>query len=130
MQPSRSLQPTFEDLEAMIIIAQLLPHPDETFSVDLPDFFMFHLEHENWYFIKRPTSKLYYEEYYMVIEKKTETRATLDNIIWYDFLEQACKDPEGTDHKLHRLVSPNIRLPTPAQPLVRTPIQLGRLTPG
>ena len=61
--------PTFEEFEAMIVTAQRLPRPEETLNVDLPVFFMFHMEFEDWYFIKRTTSKLYYEEYYATIEK-------------------------------------------------------------
>ena len=101
-------QPSFENFEALIVKAQRLPRTDKTLNVDLPVFFLFHQDHENWYFIKGPTSKLYYEEYHTAIEKKTETSSMLHDIIWYNFFEQACKDPEGTDHKLHRLVPPNI----------------------
>ena len=49
----------FKNFEAMVVKAQRLPRPDETLTVDLPVFFLFHLEHENWYLIKGPTPKNY-----------------------------------------------------------------------
>ena len=68
---------------------------------------MFHMEYEDWFFIKGPTSKQYHEEYYTAIEKKIETSPTIENVIsWYGFLEETCNEPEGTEHKLHRLVPP------------------------
>ena len=57
-------QTTSVNYEVAIVKAQRLPRPDETLNVDLPVLIMFHLEHENWYFIKGPTSKLCNEEYY------------------------------------------------------------------
>ena len=98
--------PTSEEFEAVTVKAQRFPRPEETLNVDLPVFFMFHMEFEDWYFIKGPTSKLYYEEYYMAIEKKIETSPMVKNVIfWYDFSEEACKDPEGAEHKLRQLIS-------------------------
>ena len=66
----------------MIVKAQRLPRPDETLNVDLPVFFMFHMESEDWYFIKGPTSNLYHEEYYTTIEKKIETSPMIWNVIF------------------------------------------------
>ena len=97
--------PTFEEFEAVVVKVQRLPRPDETVNVDLPVFFMFHME--DWYYIKGPTSEQYHGEYYTAIEKKIETCQMTENVFfWYNFLEEACKEPEGTEHKLRQLVPP------------------------
>ena len=99
--------PTFKEFEAVVVKAQRLPRPDETLNVNLPVFFMYHMGDKDWYYIKGPTSKQYHEEYYTAIEKKMETCDMIENVFyWYNFLEEACKEPEGTRHKLHRLVPP------------------------
>ena len=99
--------PTFKEFEAVVVKAQRLPRPDETLNVNLPVFFMYHKGDKDWYYIKGPTWKQYHEEYYTAIEKKIKTCDMIENVFyWYNFLEEACKEPEGTRHKLHRLVPP------------------------
>ena len=99
--------PAFKEFEAVVVKAQRLPRPDETLNVDLPVFFMYHMADEDWYYIKGPTSKNYYEEYFTAIEKRIETCGTIENVFyWYNFLEEVCNEPDGTRHKFHRIAPP------------------------
>ena len=89
-----------KNFKAIVVKVQHLPHPDETLSVDLPVFFMYHREQEYWFIIKGPTSKLYVEEIYTEIENKFKTGIPLENnISWYNFLEASYNKPEGIGHR-------------------------------
>ena len=91
----------------MVVKAQRPSRPDETLNVDLPVFFMYNMEDEDWYYINGPTSKNYHEDYYMAIEKRIETCGMIENVMYlYNFLEETCNDPEGTRQKFHRIVPP------------------------
>ena len=62
---------------------------------------------KKWVMVKGPTSKFYVKNIYEHIEKKLEKGTQQKNIIsWYDYLEQACEDPEG-QIRLYRLANKN-----------------------
>ena len=84
------------NFDGVIVKAYRQQRPDKTINLDLPVFFVYNLEDNEWVLVKGPTSKYYDKEVYAHVERQAEEAdPCVKWLYWYDHLDQSCKDPKG-----------------------------------
>ena len=60
------------NFDGVIVKAYRQQRPDKTINLDLPVFFVYNLEDNEWVLVKGPTSKYYDKEVYAHVERQAE----------------------------------------------------------